>query len=136
MKRTLLALALLFSGVACAGPNDFNSQNSGSGIVQISEANYDSLITSKTPVVVDVYADWCQPCKNFGKTFDKVQPDFAGKVQFAKLNIDTIGKKGDPLKIDSIPVVLFIKNGKIVGRHAGAMSEETFRKELNKYFGS
>lgn len=133
MKRMILALALLFSGVACAGPNELSSN---SAIVQVSESNYDALLTSKTPVVIDVYADWCQPCKNFGKTFDKVQPDFQGKVQFAKLNIDTLGKKGDPLKIDSIPAVIFVKNGKEAGRHVGAMSEETFRKELNKYFGN
>lgn len=139
MKKLILALALLFSGVACAGPNDVAAPAAApasTGIVQITEANYDAIFTSTTPVVIDVYADWCQPCKNFGKTFDKVHGELQGKYQFAKLDIDGIGKKGDPLKINSIPAVIFIKGGKEVGRHVGAMTEDTFRKELTKYFGA
>lgn len=132
MKNILLALALLTSGVACAPSN----LNAASAIVQVTESNYDAIFTSQSPVVVDVYADWCQPCKNFGKTFDKVNNDLNGKYQFAKLNIDALGKKGDPLKISSIPAVIFIKGGKEVGRHVGQMTEDTFKSELNKYFGS
>ena len=138
MKKLILTLALLFSGVACAGPNNAskNHSSNSASIVEITGANYDKLITSKSPVVVDVYADWCMPCKNFGKVFDKVNKDLGSKYQFAKLNIDKIGNKADPLKIGSIPAVIFIQNGKEVGRHVGAMSEDTFRSELKKYFGS
>lgn len=134
MKKIVLALALAFAGVACAGSG--NAAPASAPIVEITESNYDAVFSSASPVVVDVYADWCQPCKQFGKTFDKVHGDMKGKYQFAKLNIDKLGKKGDPLKISSIPAVIFIKNGKEVGRHVGAMNEQTFVSELNKYFGS
>ncbi len=138
MNKLILALALLFTGVACAGPNNASKNNasSNSSIVEMTESNYDSLTKSQSPVVIDVYADWCMPCKNFATVFAKGNKDLGSKYQFAKLNIDKIGNKAAPLKIGSIPAILFIKNGKEVGRHVGAMSEETFRSELKKYFGS
>lgn len=133
MKKLILSLALLFSGVACAGKTDLPKS---SAVFEITTTNFDSVFNSQDPVVVDVYADWCSPCKKFGTIFTKVSGESNGKYRFAKLNIDKIGKQGDALKVNSIPAVIFIKNGKEVAREVGFMDEATFKKKLTKHFGS
>lgn len=133
MKKIILSLAILFAGVACAGKTDLPK---GSSVFEVTTSNFDSVFKSQDPVVVDVYADWCSPCKKFGTIFTKVSSQSNGKYRFAKLNIDKIGKQGDALNVNSIPAVIFIKNGKEVAREVGFMDEAAFKKKLAKHLGS
>lgn len=100
---------------------------------EISEAE----IPSTEYLIIDFYADWCGPCKQFGPVFDKVKTELSSKYRFEKMNIDKDGKElSKTYKVSSVPTILFFKKGAIVGREVGGMSESTFISKINKHFVS
>ena len=69
---------------------------------------------SKLPVVLDCYADWCQPCKKLDPILQEKIKEFEGKLKLVKLNIDNHPKLSSGLNIRSIPTLFLIFNGNIV----------------------
>lgn len=103
-------------------------------IVEASDASLQNLINkSPLPVVVDVWAPWCGPCRAFAPTFEEFSDKYAGKVVFAKLNSDQNQQSAGRFGIRGIPTVLIFKNGVEVTRQAGAIPHEHFAQWLNQY---
>ncbi len=91
-------------------------------IKEIKESNdYKSLLTHHN-VVIDMYADWCGPCKRIAPEFESLSNDKTYKhVHFAKLNVDEMESMNLPIQEpDSIPCFLIIKNGVVVHKVQGA----------------
>ncbi len=107
------------------------------GIVQeFTDANFQSeVLDSSTPVLVDFWAPWCNPCRQLAPTIEKVAGHFQGKVKVGKmdtdLNMDTPGS----LRISSIPTVIIFKDGKEVERFVGLNPEAKYRDALEKLSG-
>lgn len=94
-------------------------------------------IASTDYLIIDFYADWCGPCKQFGPVFDKVKTELGSKYRFEKLNIDKDGKAlAATYKVTSVPTILFFINGVVKGREVGGLSKDTFEAKINKYFSS
>ena len=94
-----------------------------------------SEIDSSEYLIIDVYADWCGPCKKFGPIFEEVSKELSSKYRFAKSNIDLDKYVSKTYKVSSVPTILFLKNGKEVGRAVGYMSKETFQAKITNYYG-
>ena len=90
------------------------------------------IAKSPLPVVVDVWAQWCGPCRSFAPTFKEASEMFAGKIVFVKLDSEKNQQSAGRLSIRSIPTVLVFKNGVEVTRQSGAMSSEQFGHWLVK----
>jgi thioredoxin 1 len=103
-------------------------------IIQVTNSNLQSLLKSSRPVIIDVYTDWCGPCKFFSSSFKEANEEYGNLYQFAKLNYDHAQSAGDSLKITGFPTVIYFKDGKEVGRHLGYMSKAQFVAEIKKYF--
>jgi len=104
-------------------------------VTPISDANYRAeVLDSKLPVVLDAYTDWCGYCKKVAPTFAELSEEMQGKVKFVKLNIEASPYVADELKIDALPTFVFYKNGKIVGRQAGALDKHELQSRIKKYF--
>ncbi|MGZ3772551.1 MAG: thioredoxin TrxC [Pseudobdellovibrionaceae bacterium] len=88
---------------------------------------------SPLPIVVDVWAPWCSPCRAFAPTFESSSSNYAGKVVFVKLNSDENQTIAAQLGIRGIPTVLVFKNGSEVARQSGAMPREVFNQWLDQY---
>lgn len=102
-------------------------------IVEGTDRSLQKLINkSPLPVVVDVWAPWCGPCKTFAPTFESASEKFAGKAVFVKLNSDQNQIAAGRLGIKGIPTVLVFKNGAEVTRQSGAMQGEQFSQWLNQ----
>jgi len=89
----------------------------------ITDQNFAEM-TSKGAVLVDLYAEWCGPCKMMAPIIDELATDNEGKIAIYKLDVDenqaTPGKFG----VSSIPVLVFLKDGEEVGRMVGFQSKD------------
>lgn len=82
--------------------------------------------------LVDFWAPWCGPCIALTPVLEKLEPDYAGKVSFFKLNIDESKEKATELGIRSIPCLVLFKDGQEVSRLVGAKSQDLIRALLNE----
>jgi len=76
---------------------------------------------TQVPVVVDVYADWCGPCKTMAPNVDTLASKLQGKALVAKLNSDLSPKTAEQFNVRGIPTVLVFRDGKVAKRHTGAV---------------
>ncbi len=100
-------------------------------MLEISADNFEAEVEqSKIPVVIDFWAEWCSPCKQFAPTFEKVGKQMEGKMKFAKCDIDANQDFAQSNGIMSIPCIVVFKNGQEAGRIVGNQSESSFVQQL------
>ncbi|WP_095108922.1 thioredoxin TrxC [Pseudomonas sp. Irchel 3E20] len=87
----------------------------------LTQGDYASQIKGDLPLLVDVWADWCGPCKSFAPTFAQAAAQLSGKCRFAKLDSEANPQLSGQLAIRSIPSLILFKNGREVARQSGAL---------------
>lgn len=86
-----------------------------------------------TPVLVDVWAEWCAPCKQLLPILEKLADEYKGAFLLAKVNADEQQQLTGSLGVRSLPTVLLVKNGQAVDGFNGALPESEVRKVLDKH---
>jgi thioredoxin 1 len=100
---------------------------------QISDLNFkEKVLDSKIPVLVDMYADWCGPCKAIAPVLEKLQEDYGDKLKIVKVNIEQHPEFSTTYKIQAIPYLIIFKDGIEVDRIIGVGSTEKFKAALDK----
>jgi thioredoxin len=90
----------------------------------INAKNFDAVVlNSSLPVVVDVWADWCGPCKMIAPHFAAAEEELKGKARFVKLDADKNQKLVRKYKVMGIPTLLFFKDGQLVDRSTGVTTK-------------
>jgi thioredoxin 1 len=102
-------------------------------LIELSEKNFDEVIGSNKPVLVDFWATWCGPCQFMLPIFDKLSKKYGGKVTFGRLNVDD--NQGIAMRFDvyAIPTFIVYMNGKVVDKAVGAVGEKGLEGLLDKY---
>ena len=82
--------------------------------LQITQENYDEVLSSDKPILLDFWAEWCGPCKLIGPIIDEVSEDFSDTAIVGKINVDDSAELSSKYGIRNIPTLLFIKNGRLL----------------------
>jgi len=101
--------------------------------LQFNDADFESqVLQSDQPVLVDFWAEWCQPCKMLGPTIDEIAQEYQGKAKVGKLNIDENRAVPAQFQISAIPTVIVFQNGEPVSKIAGFKPKEVFTEAIDK----
>lgn len=92
----------------------------------------DEVVNSKVPVLIDFYANWCNPCRMMGPVVAKLADKYAGKIKVGKVDTDAQQELAGAFKVMSIPYFAFIKDGKVVDEAIGAMPPEALEEKVKK----
>jgi thioredoxin 1 len=105
-------------------------------VISLTKQNFQTEVQqSSKPVVIDVYATWCGPCKVVAPLFEELSKELGDKYTFAKLNVDEAREIATEYRVTSVPTFLFIKNNKLVGKEIGNISKEDLRSRIEDYLG-
>lgn len=96
------------------------------------DSNFEQeVLKAQGLVLVDFFAVWCGPCKMMAPIMDKLAEAYKGKVKIGKLDVDENQQVGEKYGIQSIPTLIFFKNGELVDKVVGFQSEEALKQKLD-----
>jgi thioredoxin 1 len=103
-----------------------------SDMKDVDATNFDAeVVNSDTPVLVDFWAPWCNPCKMMAPTVDRLAERYAGKVKVVKLNVDDSPDIANRFGIRGIPSLFIFKGGAVLTRLVGVQTEAAMASALD-----
>ena len=105
-------------------------------VIDATQDNFEAEVIQaslKTPVLVDLWAEWCGPCKSLGPVLEKLAAEYNGAFILAKVDVDKEQALASMFGVRSIPTVVLIKDGQVADGFAGAKSEGEVRQFLDKH---
>ncbi len=100
--------------------------------VEVNDSNFDqSVLQSKTPVLVDFWAAWCGPCRMVAPVVEELAGEYEGKITVAKLNVDENPRTASQYGIMSIPTLLIFKDGAPVSNIVGFRPKAELKRSLD-----
>lgn len=82
------------------------------------------VLRSELPVLIDLYADWCQPCKQLAPIMEELSNELEGKLRVVKIDVDHNPTVAQSFRVQSIPMVVLVHQGQVAGHHMGLLSKE------------
>lgn len=102
-------------------------------LLQVTDDNFDKeIINSDVPAMVDFWAEWCGPCRMVGPVVEELANEYAGKIKFAKMDVDKNKQTPARFGIRNIPTLIFFKDGEVTNTIIGAQPKTSIEQELKK----
>jgi thioredoxin 1 len=99
--------------------------------IEINDSNFEEILTSDKPVLVDFWAEWCGPCKMIAPVVIELAEEYDGKAVIGKVDVDNNPNVSAKFGIRSIPTLLVFKNGEVVDKQIGAVPKGVLSKKLD-----
>ena len=106
-----------------------------SSIVHVTSANFDGVVTSDRPVLIDFWAPWCGPCRAIAPVLEEIAQELGDKVTIGKVNVDEHPDLAMRFGIQAIPQLLFFKEGTVKDKLVGAVPKRELVKRLDALSG-
>jgi putative thioredoxin len=115
--------------------SDGSATPSGGAVIEVTEQTFNTDVVERsrtTPVVIDLWADWCGPCKQLSPVLEKLAAEADGTWILAKVDVDANPQLAAALQVQSIPMVAAVIGGQLVDAFLGAMPEAQVRQWLDQ----
>jgi putative thioredoxin len=107
--------------------------------IDVTDATFPTEVIERSrsvPVVVDLWAEWCGPCRTLGPIIEQVVDETQGKVVLAKVDVDANRQVAEAFQVQSIPAVYALRDGKVVDGFVGAQPEAVVREFVDRLLPS
>ena len=104
-------------------------------VIDVDASNFQAAVAERsleTPVLVDLWATWCEPCKTLGPVLEKAAADYNGGFILAKVDVDKSPEIAQALGVQSVPTVFLLKGGRPVDAFAGVVTEKQLQEFMTK----
>ena len=92
--------------------------------------NFDSIINSEKPVLIDFFATWCGPCKTLAPILKQVKDNLAERITILTIDVDKNQKLASKYQVRGVPTIILFQNGKQLWRQSGVLSQDEIIKTI------
>src|SRR6201995_4552612 len=107
----------------------------GSAVIDVTEETFNSDVVERsrtTPVIIDLWAEWCGPCKQLSPVLEKLAGEADGQWVLAKVDVDANQRLAQALQVQSIPMVVAVIGGQLVDGFLGALPEAQVKQWISQ----
>jgi thioredoxin 2 len=90
-------------------------------LVEATEESVDSALNANVPVLVDLWAPWCGPCRMIAPLLEQLAVERAGQLKIVKVNVEQLPQVSAAYRVQGIPTLLLLDHGREIGRQVGAV---------------
>jgi thioredoxin 1 len=102
-------------------------------VIEFTDTNFETeVIQSDQPVLVDFWAEWCQPCRMLAPTIDEVAGEYTGRAKVGKMDTDSNQETSFKYGISAIPTVILFNKGEVAKKFVGLTSKDQFAAALDE----
>lgn len=98
----------------------------------INKENYQEIISSEKPVVIDFWAEWCGPCRMVAPIIEELAAEYEGRVVVGKCDVEENDDITMKYGVRNIPTIIFLKGGQLVDKQVGAASKDALKAKIEK----